>query len=328
VEEIVGIGAFLDEQAFRGGVNPHTIPDLVADQSLLDRGVAAGDVARMPQPATAEVLPVCETAARAGGKVLLEWVGRFAARHKGPRDLVTEADYASQQEIRRIIQEAFPDHGFVGEEADVGPGPSPPGTPGHGGRGLRWIVDPLDGTTNYVHGFPAWCVSIALARDDDLIAATIYDPLRDECFTAGAGSGARLNGARIRVANVTEPAEAVVALSFPPHVAADAPAVADFLHVLPAVHSVRRTGSTALNLAWLACGRLHAFWARRIACWDAAAGFLIVREAGGAVARFRDGGEQVPLDDPAFVAAGTPELLAAMQPLLGAASSEAPSGGR
>ncbi len=271
----------------------------------------------MTAPAPAAALTVCEAAARAGGRVLLDWVGRFAARHKGPRDLVTEADYASQREIRRIVGEAFPDHGFVGEEADDGAGQPPPGNPGHGGCGLRWIVDPLDGTTNYVHGFPAWCVSIALAHDDQLLAATIYDPLRDECFTAAAGAGARLNGEPIRAAAATEPAEAVVALSFPPHVTSDGPAVADFLAVLPAVHSVRRTGSTALNLAWLASGRLHAFWARRIACWDAAAGFLIVREAGGGVARFGgDGDEVVPLDDPAFVAACTPDLLAAMQRLL------------
>jgi myo-inositol-1(or 4)-monophosphatase len=187
---------------------------------------------------------------------------------------------------------------------------------GHSGSGTRWIVDPLDGTTNYVHGFPAWCVSIALARGDDLLAATIFDPLRDECFTARAGGGAAVNGRPIRAAEVRAAEEAVVALSFPPEVAAGSPAIADFLAVLPAVHSVRRTGSTALNLAWLACGRLHAFWARRIACWDAAAGFLIVREAGGSVGRFGDGGPVVPLDEPAFVAACTPELLAAIRGLL------------
>ncbi len=270
----------------------------------------------MVEPAPTAALTVCESAARAGGRVLLEWVGRFQARHKGPRDLVTEADYASQREIRRIVSATFPDHGFVGEEADDGAGQPPPVVAGHGGRGLRWIVDPLDGTTNYVHGFPAWCVSIALARDDELLAATIYDPLRDECFTAAAGAGAKLNGTAIRAAATTDPSEAVVALSFPPHVTSDSPSVADFLAVLPAVHSVRRTGSTALNLAWLACGRLHAFWARRIACWDAAAGFLIVRESGGSVARFGDRGPTVSLDDPAFVASCTPDLLAAIGRLL------------
>ena len=110
----------------------------------------------------------------------------------------------------------------------------------------------------------------------------------------------------------------MAAVSFPPHVTADDPAVADFLAVLPVVHSVRRTGSTALNLAWLACGRLHAFWARRIACWDAAAGLLILHEAGGSVGRFSDGGVPVPLDDSAFVAASTPALLQSLRCLLGA----------
>jgi myo-inositol-1(or 4)-monophosphatase len=270
----------------------------------------------MTAPAAPDPLVVCEAAARAGGRVLLDWVGRFRATTKGPRDLVTEADYASQREIRRIVAEAFPDHGFVGEEADAGDGQPPSGQPGHAGRGTRWIVDPLDGTTNYVHGFPAWCVSIALASGDDILAATIFDPLRDECFTARAGGGARLNGEPVRTAPVTEPAEALAAVSFPPHVTADAPAVADFLAVLPHVHSVRRTGSTALNLAWLACGRLHAFWSRRIACWDAAAGMLLVREAGGGVAPFAATGDRVSLDDPAFVAAATPELLHWMRGLL------------
>jgi len=261
-------------------------------------------------------LAVCEAAARAGGAVLIDWLGRFEARQKGPRDLVTEADYASQREIRRVLREAFPDHGFVGEEADAGAGQPPSGSPGHSVAGIRWIVDPLDGTTNYVYGFPAWCVSIALARGDEILAATIFDPLRNECFTARAGGGAFRDGRPIRTPDVTATGDALVALSFPPQVAADAPAVADFLAVLPAVHSVRRTGSTALNLAWLACGRLHAFWARRIACWDAAAGFLIVREAGGVVGRFSDGGEPVPLDEPAFLAACTPQLLVAMRGLL------------
>ena len=270
----------------------------------------------MSPSSASDPLAVCEAAARAGGEVLLDWVGRFRATEKGPRDLVTEADYASQREIRRVVAAAFPEHGFVGEEADTGAGQPAVGAAGHAGAGTRWIVDPLDGTSNYVHGFPAWCVSIALASGDEIQAATIFDPLRGECFTARAGGGAFLNGKPIRTAMVREPSEAVVAVSFPPQVAADAPAVTDFLRILPHVHSVRRTGSTALNLAWLACGRLHAFWARRIACWDAAAGFLLVREAGGAVGRFAADEQTIPLDDPAFVAASTPQLLLAMRGLL------------
>ena len=266
---------------------------------------------------TPDPLQVCESAARAGGRVLQEWVGRFKATSKGPRDLVTEADHASQAEVRRILLGAFPGDGFIGEEGEAGRPPLPPGTPGHSGSGRRWIVDPLDGTTNYVHGFPAYCVSIALADGDELVVATIYDPLRDECFTARRGAGAHLNGEAIAAAAVESAAEAVTAVSFPAHVTPEAPAVADFLAVLPHAHSVRRTGSTALNLAYLACGRLHAFWVRRICCWDAAAGILIAREAGCVVGPFEGGPETIHLDDPAFIAASSGPLHAVFRGILG-----------
>jgi len=264
-------------------------------------------------------LSVCIEAARAAGDVLREWRGRFAVSRKGPRDFVTEADYAAQREIRRIVAAAFPEHGFVGEEADAGAAQPASGEPGHAGRGLRWIVDPLDGTSNYVHDFPAYCVSIALADGDDLLVATIYDPVRDECFTARNGGGAFLDERRLHVPDVTDPADVVAAVSFPPHVAVDSPAVADFLAVLPHVHTVRRTGSTALNLAYVACGRLHAFWVRRISCWDVAAGLLIAREAGAAVgpcgASARPG-DPIPLDAPGLIAASTPAVFAALRGML------------
>lgn len=267
-------------------------------------------------------LEVCEAAARAGGRVLREWLGKFGVSNKGPRDLVTEADFASQREIRRIVLDAFPDHGFIGEEslqeADRSGGAS------GGNAGLRWLVDPLDGTTNYVHGFPAYCVSVALARGDEILVATIYDPVHEECFTARAGGGGFLNGRRITVAQKQDPAEALVAVSFPPHVSRAALAVEDFLGVLPHVHAVRRTGSTAINLAYLACGRLDAFWVRRIANWDVAAGLLLVAEAGGAIGPFA-GGPQGPvsLDNPSFIAACTPRLLEHLQSFMaGAGRSE------
>jgi myo-inositol-1(or 4)-monophosphatase len=268
-------------------------------------------------PSSPDPLEVCQSAALGGGQVLREWVGRFQATSKGPRDLVTEADHASQAEVRRILLGAFPEHGFVGEEGDAGRPPLPPGTSGHSGSGRRWIVDPLDGTTNYVHGFPAYCVSIALADGDDLVVAAIYDPLRDECFTARRGGGAWLNGKPVVAAAVEAAADAVTAVSFPAHVTPDSPAIADFLAVLPRTHSVRRTGSTALNLAYLACGRLHAFWVRRISCWDVAAGILIAREAGGVVGPFRGGPDAIPLDDPGFIAASTRPLYEAFRDLLG-----------
>jgi myo-inositol-1(or 4)-monophosphatase len=256
-----------------------------------------------------DALRICEAAARAGGRVLLDWVGRFGVSNKGPRDLVTEADLASQREIRRIVLGAFPDHGFIGEESL--PEHAADGQHGSrhaaGGPPLRWMVDPLDGTSNYVHGFPAWCVSIALARGDEILVGKV-------------GAGAWLNGQPIRVSGCVLLSDALVALSFPPHTTVDSVAVADFLAVVPHVHSARRTGSTALNLAWLACGRLDAFWVRKIACWDVAAGLLIFREAGGCLGGFAEGPaaiEWVSLDQPAFVAACTPEVLAELRTRLG-----------
>ena len=244
--------------------------------------------------------------------MLLDWIGRFGVSNKGPSDLVTEADFASQREIRRIVLGAFPDHGFIGEES----------LPEHTGPAADtaapcWMVDPLDGTSNYVHGFPAWCVSVAVAVGDEVLAATVHDPLRDECFTAERDRGARLNGRPIHVSTAGTLADALVAVSFPPRLSAESAAVADFLAVVPHAHSVRRTGSTALNLAWLASGRLDAFWVRRIACWDVAAGLLLVREAGGVVAGFgADAAAPVSLRQPAFIAASTPALLAGLQALL------------
>ena len=274
----------------------------------------------MPTPIPDNALNVCEAAARAGGRVLLDWVGRFGVTHKGPRDVVTEADFASQREIRRILLDAFPEHGFVGEEAL----PEHAAEAGRPAAPLRWLVDPLDGTSNYVHGFPAWCSSVALAAGDEILVGAIYDPTLDECFTAERGGGAFLDGRRIGVAGTASLAEALVAVSFPAHVDVASTAVADFLAVLPRAHSIRRTGSTALNLAWLACGRLDAFWVRRIAAWDVAAGLVILREAGGCLGGFGAAADptaapewvDVPLDHPAFVAASTPALLGELRQVL------------
>jgi myo-inositol-1(or 4)-monophosphatase len=169
-----------------------------------------------------------------------------------------------------------------------------------------------------VHGFPAYCVSIALAVGDTIEVGVIFDPVRGECFAARRGGGAFLDGRRLRVPPVTTLEEAIVAVSFPPQVSAESAAVADFLAVVPRAHSIRRTGSTAINLAYVAGGRLHAFWARRIACWDAAAGLLIAREAGAAVEPFAGAGCDVPLDDPAFIVASTSHLMAELRKVLSA----------
>ena len=257
----------------------------------------------MPDP-----LEVCEAAARAGGRVLQDWVGRFGVTSKGPRDLVTEADVAAQREVRRIVLGAFPEHGFVGEE-------SLPEESSRGAGELRWIVDPLDGTTNYVKGIPAYCTSVALARGDEILVGAIHDPVRDECFTARAGAGAALNGRPIAAADTTRLQDAVVAVSFPAQVDSSSPAVHDFLAVLPHALAIRRSGSTAINLAYVACGRFDAFWVRRIHAWDVAAGLLLVQEAGGRIGPYAGGGP-LRLDAPAFISTSTPELLAELQSVL------------
>jgi myo-inositol-1(or 4)-monophosphatase len=246
-----------------------------------------------------DLLRTCEAAARAGGKELLAWQGRFQTHKKGVSDLVTDADLASQDAIRRVITTRFPEHAFIGEErntASVVPGPDQ----------LTWIVDPLDGTTNYVHGYPNFAVSVAIARGSDVQAGVIYDPLRDQCFAAAAGSGAWCNSERLKTSNVTAVADALVAVSLPAHVHRDSADLLDFVEAVQVAQAVRRSGSAALNLAHVASGALDAFWATKIHAWDVAAGVLLIREAGGTITG-RDGG---PFDlwNPHFLSAAGLQL--------------------
>jgi len=254
---------------------------------------------RLPRgsPQMSEFLTTCEKAAKAGGAVLQSMIGRFQVREKGRSDLVTEADLASQEAIRRVLLDQFPDHDFVGEED--------PGTDRDPTR-YRWIVDPLDGTTNYVHGVPHYSVSVALERGGELLAGCVYDPVLEESFTAAAGEGAQLNGRPIRTSGVQQLGDALVAASFPHAVTPDLPVIHEFVAVLPLCQALRRGGSAALNLAYLAAGRFDAFWAADLYAWDAAAGVLLVREAGG-VLTAPDGG---PFDlwKPKLLGASTTEL--------------------
>jgi myo-inositol-1(or 4)-monophosphatase len=253
-----------------------------------------------------EFLQACQEAARAGGAVLMQWRGKFKAREKGPSDLVTEADSASQERIRELLLSRFPDHGFLGEEdgTDIAP---------RDGR-HRWIVDPLDGTVNYVHGVPNFAVSVALECDGQIIAGAVYDPSLDECFTAEAGGGAYLNGEPIRTSGATQLTEALVVASFPAGIRSGHPEIERFIRALVATQSLRRTGSAALNLSYLAAGRFDGYWATTTKIWDIAAGVLIVTEAGGALTS-PEGGE-VDLAKPRFVAAATPQLQQALRACL------------
>ena len=256
-----------------------------------------------------ELLETCELAARAGASELLSWRGRFETREKAPADLVTDADLASQAAIRAEIAARFPHHLFVGEEktsqVEVGD------------DDFVWLVDPLDGTTNYIHGYPCYAVSIAVARGRELLAGVIYDPLANELFFAEQGRGAWCNGERLKTSNVASVGEALVAVSLPPRVGPETPDLADFIRMVQYSQAVRRSGSAALNLAYVAHGRLDAFWATKIQPWDVAAGVLLVREAGGIVTG-RDGGE-FDVWRPHFVSAAGAQLHGELMRVLGRA---------
>lgn len=221
-----------------------------------------------------QLLATCEASCRAGGEQLMNWQGKFAAREKSARDLVTDADIASQEAVRELVLSNYPDHGFLGEE-------SPDLTQLE--NTYCWVVDPLDGTANYVHGFPCFAVSVAVACNGELVAGGVFDPQREEMFLAAAGKGATLNGKAIRTSDVQELDASLMAVSFPPRFTLDMPDAKAFLKLAPQCQAVRRTGSAALNLAYVACGRLDAHWAFQINPWDSAAGVLLVREAGGTV---------------------------------------------
>ena len=261
-------------------------------------------------PSHEELRAICEQAAAAGAQELMKWRGRFSTREKGARDLVTDADLASQQAVRAVIAAKYPDHGFLGEED---PDPQQLHKP------YCWVVDPLDGTTNYVHDFPFFAVSVAVAKEGQIVAGVVLDPLRNECFRAAAGLGSQLNGQPIATSTTTEVEKSLVAVSFPPDLKADSPDLQAFLQVATKCQAVRRTGSAALNLAYVACGRLDAHWAHFIHPWDSAAGELLVREAGGVTTASRGG--DFCLEQADYSVAGTAELHKLLMPLINAGLS-------
>ena len=205
--------------------------------------------------------------------------------YKGDVDLVTVADRTVEKLIRERLGVAFPDHGVYGEE----------GTRERMEGEFRWYVDPLDGTTNFAHGFPQFCVSMGLEQrtpgmppeqDGTLVAAVIYDPMRDELYTAERGQGARLNGKPMRVSRIPDLAESLLSTGFPSRKRHESPNVHFYQEFTLRSHGVRRAGSAALDLAYVACGRLEAFWEFNLNPWDTAAGILLVEEAGGTVTDF------------------------------------------
>lgn len=224
--------------------------------------------------------------AREAGALLREYYHRgVSAEYKGDVDIVTEADRASEKLITSRLREAFPSHGIFGEE----------GTRQHLDSEYRWYIDPLDGTTNFAHGFPYFCVSMGLehrpagtAEDEDgtIVAGVIYEPLRDELFAAALGQGATLNGRSIRVSKAQHLQESLVATGFPSKKRHENPNIHFYQQITLRSHGVRRAGAAAVDLAYTACGRLEGFWEFSLNPWDTAAGALLVTEAGGRITRF------------------------------------------
>ena len=238
-----------------------------------------------------EFVPQMSEIAREAGSLLMEYFRRrVKIEYKGDADLVTEADRASEKLILERIRAHWPSHDVIGEE----------GARVETGGDYRWYVDPLDGTTNFAHAFPVFCVSLGLAFKGERKAAVLYDPTRDELFAAERGKGARLNGAPIAVSKTAKLSQCLVATGFPSHKRHKNPNIHFYHQLTLRTHGVRRAGSAALDLASVACGRFDGFWEFNLNAWDTAAGILIVEEAGGKVSGFR--GEALAVTDRDVVA--------------------------
>jgi myo-inositol-1(or 4)-monophosphatase len=219
-------------------------------------------------------------------------VENLQVSRKGPADFVSAADHRAEEVIRAELERARPGYSFLMEESGAAEGSDPQ---------HRWIVDPLDGTTNFLHGIPQFAISIALERQGKLAAAVVYDPIADELFTAERGSGAFLNDRRLRVGARSNLADAVIATGMPFKGHGDhATYLRQLAALMPSVAGVRRFGAAALDLAWVAAGRFDGFWESNLSPWDMAAGILLIREAGG-FATDPDGGDAI-LDSGSIVA--------------------------
>ena len=254
-----------------------------------------------------QALEVAVRAAREGGRILLSRLNRLQRsqiRRKGKYDWVTDVDQASEEAILKIIRKAFPSHSVKAEES----------APAEATRARQWLIDPLDGTVNFMHRFPMFCVSIAFMERGRLEAGVVYDPTRGELFTARRGQGARLNGRPIRVTPCAKFDEALIATGFPFRAKDQMDLyIASFRKVFMKTGSIRRAGSAAIDLAYVACGRMDAFWEMALQPWDLGAGALLIQEAGGRVTDFF--GERKFLER-GHVLAGNPPIHRQMVRLL------------
>ena len=238
---------------------------------------------------------------RQAGAVLLDYhrkLGTLQIEAKGRFDYVTEADLAAQAAIVNLIRSRHPDHEVLAEEDQSISGQNV----------SRWLVDPLDGTTNFIHGFPVFAVSVALEYRDSIVLGAVYDPCRQELFLAEKGRGASLNGQSIQVSSRRTQDEALVATAFPWRQRALLSHYLEaFTRVFTKVSDIRRGGSAALDLAYVACGRCEGFWEVGLSPWDIAAGHLLVKEAGGHISDFTGGENHIWIGD---VVAGNPSIHA------------------
>ncbi|MCC2614939.1 inositol-1-monophosphatase [Aestuariibacter halophilus] len=231
------------------------------------------------------MLNIAVRAARVAGNIIVRGLEKrddLMAEVKGINDYVTRIDKEAEQAIIAKIQQSYPDHSFIGEEGGVI----------DGDEAYKWIIDPLDGTTNFIKGIPHFAVSIALQHKGKVEQAVVFDPIRGELFTASKGAGAQLNGFRVRASGARELAGTVLATAFPFKDKAALPAYTEsFNRIFTQAGDVRRCGSAALDLAYVAAGRYDGYWERGIKPWDIAAGELIVKEAGGLVTDFAGGND-------------------------------------
>ena len=223
--------------------------------------------------------PMLHTAVRSvreGGRVILMYfnqLDRLEYSSKGRNDFVSRADIEAERAVLDVLTHAYPEHGVLAEES----GPQE-------GSEYTWVIDPLDGTTNFLHGFPMFAVSVAAMRNGILEHGVVYDPLRDEMFTASRGEGAQLNGKRLRVSSTRQLTPALLGTGFPfRDLSIMEPWMRSFQSLVPKTAGIRRAGAAALDLAYVASGRLDGFWEFGLKPWDMAAGALLIREAGGLV---------------------------------------------
>jgi len=237
-------------------------------------------------------------AAKKGAAVLSKYYNSDSlnVEYKGEIDPVTQADRSSQREIIKVIKNTFPQHGILAEEDEIN----------EVGKEYCWIIDPLDGTVNFVHNLPMFCVSIGLKFKNEIISGVIYSPIMKEIFVAEKNKGAWLNGKEVRVSETKDAIRALAVTGFPYYVKKDSLRLTrNFTNIMLKTQGIRRLGSAALDMAYVACGRFDFFWEEGLKLWDIAAGILIVEEAGGKISDYSDSGNSTTFKDTILASNGT-----------------------